>query len=488
MSASSNISDKVWKMSTVLKNAGVAYTDYVAQLTYLLFLKMESENRAYYDEGIALPDGCAWEDLVDLDGTDLTEKYEAVLAILSQQNNILGVIYHKARNQISTPVHLKQVIDMINGQKWATLDVDVKGQIYESILDKNASAEKGAGQYFTPRALIRAIVEVMQPSSGMKIHDPFCGTGGFLLGAFEYIMQQKPSTEALLALKKDGITGNDITPLVVSLCSMNMYLHGIFSKEDEESKENCPIQCRDTLRTPEERAFDMILANPPFGTAANALDGEKTGELTDDRFFAVTSNTQLNALQHIMFILKTTGRAAVVMPDNVLFEAGAGEQIRKRLLEQCNLHTILRLPTGLFYAQGVKANVLFFDRCPLDNRKHHTDRVWIYDYRTNIKHTLKQNPLKRSHLDEFVACYCAGNLPARTATWSEDSPNGRWRSFSYDEIVQRDKTNLDIKWLKEDTDTVEGTIPELMQMLEEELTKEQEAFAALKQLLNGLNL
>ena len=222
MSASSNISDKVWKMSTVLKNAGVAYTDYVAQLTYLLFLKMESENRAYYDEGIALPDGCAWEDLVDLDGTDLTEKYEAVLATLSQQNNILGVIYHKARNQISTPVQLKQVIDMINGQKWATLDVDVKGQIYESILDKNASAEKGAGQYFTPRALIRAIVEVMQPTPGMKIHDPFCGTGGFLLGAFEYIMQQKPSTEALLALKKDGITGNDITPLVVSLCSMNM--------------------------------------------------------------------------------------------------------------------------------------------------------------------------------------------------------------------------------------------------------------------------
>ena len=486
MAKDNNISDNVWKMATVLKQAGVAFTDYVSQLTYLLFLKMEAENHEYYDEGIQLPDGCSWVDLTGLDGSELMDKYESVLSILSAQNNILGVIYHKARNQIGTPVHLKKVIDMIDNQEWLAMDVDVKGQIYESILDKNASSEKGAGQYFTPRALIRTIVEVMQPHVGLKIHDPFCGTGGFLLGAFEYIKQHNPSTEELKALKQDGITGIDITPLVVSLCSMNMYLHGIFSAEGEESKDRCPIQCRDTLRSAEERSFDMILANPPFGTSANALDGEKSGELTDDRFFAVTSNTQLNALQHIMAVLNQTGRAAVVLPDNVLFESGAGEQIRKRLLEQCNLHTILRLPTGLFYAQGVKANVLFFDRCPLDTRSHHTERVWVYDYRTNIKHTLKQNPLKRSDLEDFVKCYCPGNFAARRPTWSDDTPDGRWRSFSYEEIIIRDKTNLDIKWLKEDSDTIEGTIPELMQMLEDELAKEQASFTALKELLKDI--
>lgn len=483
-----NIGDKVWKMAGVLKNAGIAFTDYVAQLTYLLFLKMEAENKETYGDGIPMPEGCSWNDLLDLDGQELIDKYEAMLEMLSRQNNILGVIYHKARNLINLPVHLKRVIDMIAREDWLAIDVDVKGQIYESILDKNASSEKGAGQYFTPRALIRAIVEVMQPAAAMKIHDPFCGTGGFLLGAFEYIKEQKPGTRELKALKKDGITGNDFTPLIVSLCSMNMYLHGIFSVEDAEDKSLCPIQCRDTLRSPEERAFDMILANPPFGTAANNIDGEKTGELTEDRFFASTSNTQLNALQHIMAVLKETGRAAVVLPDNVLFESGAGEQIRKRLLEQYNLHTILRLPTGLFYAQGVKANVLFFDRHPLDNRKHHTQRVWVYDYRTNVKHTLKQNPLKRANLDEFVSCYCAGNLAARKETWSEQNPNGRWRSFPYEEIILRDKTNLDIKWLKEESVDIEGTIPELMKMLEEELAKEQASFASLKELLKETSL
>lgn len=481
-----NIGDKVWKMAGVLKNAGVAFTDYVAQLTYLLFLKMEDENCQFYGDGISMPEGCSWNALQDVDGTELIEKYEKILTTLSMQNNILGVIFHKARNLISMPVHLRQVIDMIDRETWLAIDTDVKGQIYESILDKNASSEKGAGQYFTPRALIRAIVDVMQPKSNMKIHDPFCGTGGFLLGAFEYIKQQNPSTQELIDLKKDGLTGNDLTPLIVSLCSMNMYLHGIFSTEDAEDKALCPIQCRDTLRSSEERAFDMILANPPFGTAANVIDGQKTGELTDDRYFATTSNTQLNALQHIMSVLKNTGRAAVVIPDNVLFESGAGELIRKRMLEQNNLHTILRLPTGIFYAQGVKANVLFFDRCPLDNSTHHTQRVWVYDYRTNIKHTLKQNPLKRSDLDEFVSLYCAGNMAARQATWSEEDPSGRWRSFSYEEIIQRDKTNLDLKWLRDDTETIEGTIPELMQMLDAELQKEAEAFAQLKELLKDI--
>lgn len=469
-----SVVDKVWKMATVLSKAGVAFTDYVSQLTYLLFLKMDAEQAVVYQEKPRIPEGCRWENLLALDGPELAEKYEAILENLSEQPNILGVIYYKAHNQIPTPANLRRVIEMIDTESWCALDVDVKGAIYEGILEKNVSAEKGAGQYFTPRALIRAIVDVMQPTAGMSIHDPFCGTGGFLLGAYEYIRRQNPSYEQLTQLKKQGLSGNDITPLVVSLCSMNMFLHDIGAPEGS----SLPIICKDTLAQSEERSFDMVLANPPFGT------GGGSANVTDDRFFAVTSNTQLNAVQHIMAVLKTTGRAAVVVPDNVLFEAGAGERVRRRLLERFNLHTILRLPTGIFYAQGVQANVLFFDKCPLDNATHHTSQVWVYDYRTNIKHTLVRNQLKREDLQDFVDCYCAGNRAARKETYSAENPNGRWRCYDYADIISRPDTTLDLRWMEEEKETIDGTIEELVDMLSVEMERQNKALAELKALLN----
>lgn len=474
-----SIVDKVWKMATVLSKAGVSFTDYVSQLTYLLFLKMDAEQAEIYQQSPLVPESCRWEKLRALQGEELAETYSDTLKTLSEQPNILGVIYRDAQNKITKPAHLRRVIEMIDAETWLALDVDVKGTIYEGILERNASAEKGAGQYFTPRALIRAIVDVMRPTAKHYIHDPFCGTGGFLLGAYEYIRKQNPDFRELETLKKRGLSGNDISPMVVSLASMNMYLHGIGAEQDA----NLPILCKDTLGEPEARSFDMILANPPFGTGGNVQDDTGTLTLTDDRFFTITANTQLNALQHIMAVLKSTGRAAIVLPDNVLTRE-AGTAVRRKLLEQFNLHTILRLPTGIFYAQGVQANVLFFDKCPLDAKSHHTEKVWVYDYRTNIKHTLVQKPLTREHLEDFVSCYHADDITRREETYSTENPDGRWRSFRYADIIKRANYDLDLRWIKPQEDTIEGTAEELVAMLEEEITRQIKALEALKKQLH----
>lgn len=474
------IADKVWKMADVLRKTGVSFTDYVAQLTYLLFLKMDAEQAEIYKQNPLVPESCRWSSLYALDGEELADAYADALDTLSDQPNILGVIYKDAQNKITKPAHLRRVMEMIHEETWLALDVDVKGAIYESILEKNASAEKGAGQYFTPRALIRAIVDVMRPTAKLDIHDPFCGTGGFLLGAYEFIRKQNPDFKDLERLQKRGLSGNDISPLVVSLASMNMYLHGIGAAKDA----NLPVTCHDTLVEPEARSFDMVLANPPFGSGANVGEGGGSVSLTDDRFFAVTSNTQLNAVQHIMAVLAPTGRAAVVLPDNVLWGGdSAGPQIRRKLLDQFNLHTILRLPTGIFYAQGVQANVVFFDKCPPDVEKHHTQKIWVYDYRTNIKHTLVQNKLKREHLDEFVSCYHAEDITQRKETYSADNPDGRWRCFSYEDVLKRPSFSLDFSWIKPQEDTIEGSVEDLVGMLEQEIAKQQKALAELKKQL-----
>lgn len=472
------ITDKVWKMADVLRKSGVAFTDYVAQLTYLLFLKMDAEQAEYYEQTPLIPAGCRWQDLLPLDGPELAQKYSACLKQLAECPNIIGVIYYQAANKITAPANLRRVIEMIDGEQWCTLDEDVKGTVYESILEKNASAEKGAGQYFTPRALIRAIVEVMRPQASMSIHDPFCGTGGFLLGAYEYIRAQHTEATDLRRLQDQGLSGNDITPLVVSLGSMNMYLHGIGCRPGAE----LPIRCCDTFARQEERTFDMVLANPPFGTGAST-QGSAALALTDDRFFAPTANSQLNAVQHIMAVLKPYGRAAVVVPDNVLFESGAGEQVRRRLLSGFNLHTILRLPTGIFYAQGVQANVLFFDKRPADRQEYHTDAVWVYDYRTDVKHTLVRSPLSREHLQDFVDCYCAADLTARRETYSPQNPNGRWRRFPIEEVLKRPNTNFDFRWLTPQTPTIEGSVDELLDLLADEITTQNRALAELRALL-----
>lgn len=427
---------KVWKIANVLAADGVGFTDYIIQLTYLLFLKMDYEmSELGYKSSI--PEDYRWDKLKEYDGLELISQYEDTLNSLSQMNNLIGTIFIKAKNGISKPVNLKKIISIIDEEDWLSMDGDVKGAIYEGILEKNGQDKKsGAGQYFTPRALINAMVDVVRPNIGETICDPACGTGGFLLSAYEYMKKQSANKEKLDFLQNKALRGVDNTALVVTLASMNLYLHGI-------GIDRSPIKCDDSLEKEPEELVDIVLANPPFGTRPQ---GASNISAMRSDLYATTSNNQLNFLQHIMLMLKNGGRAAVVLPDNVLFEAGAGETIRKKLLNDFNLHTILRLPTGIFYANGVKANVLFF------TKGTKTKDLWIYDYRTGIKHTLATNPLKRNDLDDFVACYNADNIAARKETWSEENPNGRWKKFTYDELISRTNTGLDITWIKNDED------------------------------------
>ncbi len=428
------ITKKVWTLATTLSGQGVGFTDYITQLTYLLFLKMDSENELLGEES-AIPEGYHWENLIELDGTDLLKQYEDTLDQLSRQDNLIGTIFTKAQNKIDKPVYLKKVISMIDEEEWL-LEGDVKGAIYESILERNGQDKKsGAGQYFTPRPLIKAMVDCIRPRIDETVCDPACGTGGFLLAAFDYMKNQSQDKAKRDFLRNEALSGTDNTALVVTLASMNLYLHGV-------GTDRSPIICADSLEKQPEKLVDVILANPPFGTRPAG-----SVEIQRDDFITETKNNQLNFLQHIMMSLRNGGRAAVVLPDNVLFE-GSGETIRRKLLTDFNLHTILRLPTGIFYAQGVKANVLFF------TKGEPTKDVWYYDYRTGVKHTLANNKLERRHLDDFVKCYSPENLSLRQETYNaETEPNGRWRKYSADELLGRDKTSLDITWVKiEDTD------------------------------------
>lgn len=440
-----NLVTKVWNYASVLAQSGVGYTDYVSQLTYLLFLKMDEERTGLLGEKSLVPVNCQWKTLLPLAGMELSEQYQTILNTLSGQSGIIGTIYNKAGNKISNPANLSRLISLINEETWIGMDVDVKGEIYEGLLQKNAQESKaGAGQYFTPRPLIRAMVQVMQPVPEMTVCDPACGTGGFLLAAYDYMRKQTNDQAKIKDLKENKLSGTDITPLVVSLCAMNMYLHGIGGNR-------CPVKEADSLMNAGAERYDMVLANPPFGKKGGLKvmgeDGSVSTEKEDynrDDFIATTSNKQINFLQHIMTILKMSGRAAVVVPDNVLFEGGAGEKVRKRLLNEFNLHTILRLPTGIFYAQGVKANVLFFDKFPPLEKGHRTNDVWIYDFRTNVNLTLVTNSLNDEHLKDFIACYKAGDRTKRVES-------ERFKKFTYDEIIARDKTNLDITWLKDES-------------------------------------
>ena len=468
-SSEQTLINKVWKVADVLAGQGVGFTDYITQLTYLLFLKMDDENVKTFGETSAIPEGYRWEDLIGLDGLDLIAQYEKTLKVLSEQDNLIGTIYTKAQNKIDKPVYLQKVISLIDEESWLVMDGDVKGAIYESILEKNGKDKKsGAGQYFTPRSLIKAMVDVTQPKIGETVADPACGTGGFLLTAYDYMKVQTADKEKRRFLREESLHGIDNTPLVVTLASMNLYLHGI-------GTDRSPIECRDSLESEPSTLVDVILANPPFGTRpAGSVD------INRPDFYVETKNNQLNFLQHMMIMLKNGGRAAVVLPDNVLFEGGAGEVIRKKLLSDFNLHTILRLPTGIFYAQGVKANVLFF------KKGEKTKDIWFYDYRTGIKHTLANNTMERHHLDDFVSCYNAGNLAARKETWDvETNPNGRWRKYPVKDILERDKTSLDITWIKFQDDT-DYTLAELVSSIEDKSNKIAEAVAKLKELIANI--
>ncbi len=481
------IVSKVWSFCTTLRDDGVGYGDYLEQLTYLIFLKMADEYaRPPYNRDIGIPMGFDWTSLTTRRGADLEAHYVALLRKLGEQRGMLGQIFTKSQNKITDPAKLFRLIDMVDGTKWVMLGADVKGDIYEGLLERNAEDTKsGAGQYFTPRALIRAMVACMRPEPGQTIADPACGTGGFFLATHDYLTN--PDHFALdkdqkAFLKHDTFIGNEIVAGTRRLCLMNMFLHGIGEMTGESL-----VSPADALISAPSKGVDIVLANPPFGKKSsmsftNAEGEQETEDLTYNRqdFWATTSNKQLNFVQHIRAMLKTTGRAAVVVPDNVLFEGGAGEVIRRKLLQNTNLHTILRLPTGIFYAQGVKANVIFFDNRPASPDPQ-TGQVWFYDYRTNVHHTLKQKPLSEAHLEDFVACYNPAARHDRKATWSEETPDGRWRDFSRDELLQRDKASLDLFWLKDATMTDLDNLPEpdvLMSEIMENLEAAMEQFAA----------
>ena len=420
---STTIVSKVWGMCAPLRDDGVSYGDYLEQLTYLIFLKMSDEySKPPYKKNTGIPAGYTWADMNTLKGAELEEQYKKTLEELAKKGGILGQIFSQSSNKISNAAILARIVQMIDKEKWVSMSSDVKGEIYEGLLQKNAEDIKsGAGQYFTPRPLIRAMVECLRPEPQKTIADPCCGSGGFFLAAQEF------------------------------------------------------------------------LTNPPFGkkssiTMTNEAGEEEEEDLVYNRqdFWTTSSNKQLNFVQHINTILKATGKAAVVVPDNVLFEGGAGETVRQKLLQTTDLHTILRLPTGIFYKPGVKANVIFFDKKPASPDRQTKD-IWIYDFRTNIHFTLKQHPMCDADLQDFISCYNPENRHERKETWSNENPDGRWRKFSVDEILKRDKTSLDIFWIKDKSLADLDNLPDpdvLADDIIENLQSALESFQELKKQLN----
>jgi type I restriction enzyme M protein len=452
MSTDSIIS-KVWGFCTTLRDDGVGYGDYLEQLTYLIFLKMADEySRPPHNRKIGVPTAYTWPTLKNLKGAELEAHYMTTLRELANKPGMLGQIFTKSQNKIQDPAKLSRVVEMVDQTDWLSTGADVKGDIYEGLLEKNAEDTKsGAGQYFTPRALIEVMVECLRPEPEKTIADPACGTGGFFLSAYDFLNKPTLNKAQKAFLKKETFFGHEIVANTRRLCLMNLLLHNI----GEIDGESC-VSPADALIADSGKRYDYVLANPPFGkkssmTFTNEEGEEEKDDLVYNRqdFWATSSNKQLNFLQHIRTMLKTTGRAAVVLPDNVLFEGGVGETVRKKLLETTDLHTILRLPTGIFYANGVKANVLFFDNQPAA-KEPWTKAVWYYDYRTNIHHTLKRKPMRADDLADFITCYHPANRHQRQETWhAETNPEGRWRKYSYDELVARDKTSLDVFWLKD---------------------------------------
>ncbi len=480
MSSSGHLVQKLWNYCNILRDDGLSYGDYVEQLTFLLFLKMADEqSKPPFNKTSPIPKGMDWPALLAKDGDALEIHYRHTLEELGKKPGMLGVIFRKAQNKIQDPAKLRRlIVDLIDKEQWSSLSADVKGDAYEGLLQKNAEDVKGgAGQYFTPRPLIAAMVDVIAPRPGESICDPACGTGGFLLAAHDFLAKDPKLDRAQKKKLKAGtFFGIELVDSVTRLCAMNLLLHGIGG----DSEEDLPVVTKDALAG-KHGEYEVVLANPPFGKKSSVTIVNDAGEssreslvINRDDFWASTSNKQLNFLQHIFTILKQHGRAAVVLPDNVLFEGGAGETIRRELLKQADVHTLLRLPTGIFYAQGVKANVLFFDRKPAQE-KPWTQKLWIYDLRTNLHFTLKENTLKRSDLDDFVACY---NTKNRT----ERQESERFHAFTYDELTKRDKANLDIFWLKDDALEESANLPPpevIAQEIADDLQAALEQFSAI---------
>jgi len=463
---------RVWNYAHVLKDDGLAFMDYTEQITYLLFLKMAWEQQQ--TGASEIPSRYTWGALKNLsDNGKRLERYHQGLRKLSELPGLIGIIFTKPQSKINDPAKLHLLIQMIDSEDWSRLDLDVKGEVYEGLLARNADDVRGgAGQYFTPRPVIRAIVEVMQPEPTMLISDPACGTGGFLLAAFEYLNDRTANSKEAAYLRTRALHGVDLVPNVARLCAMNLFLHGIGTDHKHPV-----VSISDSLESKAD-PVDMVLTNPPFGkkssfTIIGAGGKSQTDKISYERsdFWETTSNKQLNFVQHVYSMLKETGRAAVVVPDNVLFEGGAGERIRRALLQQCEVHTLLRLPTGIWYSAGVKANVLFFNKKPL-TKTSATKEVWVYDLRSNQNFSLRQNPIKPEHLTDFIHCYRADDLAKRKET-------ARFRRFKYSEIVTRDKANLDIQWQDEMACTTRGETPKaLMKEILKDLEEAMREFSA----------
>jgi type I restriction enzyme M protein len=458
---------KVWNLAHVMNNAGVGSGDYVEQVTYLLFLKLDAEREADALPSL-LPEECRWARLAPLSGRELAQTYARILETLAAQPGLVGTIFTRAKSTIEEPQHLARMVQMIGAETWSAFGVDVKGSIYEGLLERTASDVKsGAGQYFTPRPVIAACVAVLDPGARQTVCDPACGTGGFLLAAFEHMRKKPEAADRATARRmvEQGFTGYDIVAGVARLAAMNLYLHGLGLAEAT------PIHRADSLLSDPGRRWDVILTNPPFGRRQSIRVFTGDGEIETERedyqrpdFPVTTGNKQLNFLQHCMTILAPGGRAAVVVPDNVLFEGGAGERIRRRLLEEFDCHTLLRLPTGIFYRQGVKANVLFFEARPRRNEPW-TENLWVYDLRTNKRFTLKERPLRMADMEEFTALAAPGLRHRRQEA-------ERWKCFPYATLAAREKLDLNLTWLREEGATDPATLPppaELAAEIAEEL-------------------
>jgi type I restriction enzyme M protein len=464
-----DVVQKLWGFCHTLRHDGIDYGDYIEQITYLLFLKMADER------GITLPRGCSWAELRKKSGVDLSERYQDALRVLGKSPGILGDIYAQAQSRFTNPVNLRRLVTLIDDVDWTGLGVDVKAAAYEGLLEKAASeGKKGAGQYFTPRVLIDAIVRCMKPDPRTKspftICDPAVGTGGFLVSAYDWLYQQAKrgafERDVAKRVRRDTYYGEDLVARPRRLALMNLYLHGIEPK----------IRLGDSIYDPPTPdRFDVILTNPPFGTKG-------ANQAPDREDFAVaTSNKQLNFMQHILTILKPGGRAAVVLPDNCLFADQAGE-VFKILAEDCSLHTVLRLPRGTFtpYSQGVKANVVFF------TKGSPTQKVWIYDARTNIPAiTKKDRPLTDTHFKEFERCY-GPDANGRSKRAAKDSKLDRWRAFDVDDVAEREFKLDSFKWLKEDSLEDMDELPEPTELAGAAIEELREAAKGLDAVLSLL--
>jgi type I restriction enzyme M protein len=460
-----DVVQKLWGFCHTLRHDGIDYGDYIEQLTYLLFLKMADER------GVEVPKNCDWPTLYKQSGTNLTDHYVDVLRTLSKQKGLLGDIFAGAQSRFNNPVNLKRMISLIDETEWTDLNVDVKAQAFEGLLEKAASeGKKGAGQYFTPRVLIQSIVRVMKPDprahKDFTIGDPACGTGGFLVCSYEWLIEQTKGgaidRELAKRLRSSTYFGQDLLERPRRLALMNLYLHGL---EPE-------IALGDAIyEVPSGRRYDVVLTNPPFGTkgANQAPDRED--------FTIETSNKQLNFLQHVVQILKPGGRAAIVLPDNCLFEGKAGE-VFKLVMEDCNVHSILRLPRGTFspYSQGVKANVVLFQK------GFPTENVWIFDARSNVPGiTKKDRPLSPAHFAEFEKCY--GDEPNGGSKRKDLGEQGRFRKFHISQIKERDY-RLDITWLKDESLEDAEDLPEPQDLAAEAITELEAVVDDLREIMS----